>query len=40
MSVKLSLCLLSPLFIDCREIRGDDTKGKHFELVQANLIQL
>jgi len=28
------------LFIDYREIQGDDTKGKHFELVQANLIQL
>jgi len=40
MSVKLSLCLLSPLFIDYREIRGDDTKGKHFELVQANIIKL
>ena len=34
MSLKLSLCLLSPLFIDYREIQGDDdTKGTRFELV-------
>jgi len=37
MSLKLSLCLLSPLFIDYRQIRGDDTKGTHFELVQQIL---
>jgi len=38
MALKLSLCLLSPWFIDYRETQGDDAKGTHFELVQPNLI--